>query len=1160
MKLVVAAEKRESSFDAGFLIKIDKESLKRLKSGQHLYFFIDDVGDISHTCGIFKQDPTGNEVTNVNAFKDAALASFTVEPKRTVVGDEDQQDEHHRALILKGTRILPTYLDVKKVETVDDDYAFVTGKIYRAKDPRLTYLTLEEKTPFGSGKFDVDNVRVLPNGNFLNLTLSPYADEIEKLVDEQKEAFEQYSKLYTDTTPDPDTKDVWVSKYEHTRKLLKPHAHEIYKYQDDFVYYINSGGNWQAESTAGMKPLDIDDRLRIYNHLDAEGLLDQDMTDSRYQLPLKSQLEQRKLPNIAAALQPHIQETYKDDLDEFNRRKSKIETLKPHDGPLGVNELAGLKQGVTLFPHQSMALASLRDRDRMVVDADPGAGKALIIICDILQQMKAHKVKRPVVVMPESLLPQFANEVRQFSELNPWIISTDSISKWDGDFFSDAKKSPRNTVFLTSYNWISLDPMMVDNGEISEDGGAIHYRKSKKFDRVQKLLTQLKIDAAYLDECHVMKSNSNQARAALSLAGVPIVRGLTGTLMPGNPYDITGPFSAIHPSVFGTKDDFLKSYTMGGSIHKYNSDAPKRIRAKLKDFGVVSVRKSAWAHLLPKVYREFHYVDFTPNQKKAYSALLANILDEIRNDPKLSLLLKKVEDSLAEGDEITAGPLLARFTPLDVFLNAPAEAKDWLKALMLGDDAIGPKVKIINAIIHKHLSNPESGKVLVFVQYKESARNIYEHLSPDLKDKAAYFEGGMADVLTRFKDPLDPLQILVGVDKSLVVGHNIQAANCIINADLKWLSGDMYQREARAARNGQKRDVYIHNVLVKGSAEILKMAKLITAEHLISKSNSDFDDKDVLHPVSMSLQNMQTFTEDKQLHPYIERKKKLDDSVEAQSVKDRDLFGPSMMKPHGYTAISKVFKEAKQLTKVPSSKDFSGDVRDHDLLVAEDVESLPTDPKHPKKIALDLYQQNGSWFLFSYKSADPDGFLRRFGFTLIRGYYYLEVASKGAVDNIITRIEKSLTITNKPEFEKSVRESRVVTPGVKGGLRKASLKARELVAANVTEDEVKKKKGSIALEFSVFDGAPVIWTHDTLSPSDYEVGILRRVGFETEPPFWNREVTRSQLQQFLMRLSSQYPQLRVADWDSFKKVAQFAFKGINLDEFETLSSDKKKKK
>lgn len=1184
MKLVIEAEHKagvvfddleDMTVEVGFLIRGD--DIKRLKIGSNFYFYIDDVGDISHVGGIFKDEPTGNEVTNQISFRDAASLVFTLEPKMSELGTISQQEMHRDSMLLRGSRLTPSYLGIKKINVAtspdgDTPYAYVTGKAYKVRDPRLIFLSSEENTRFGAGQFNADNVKALNNGNFIHLVLSPYASLIEKLVDEQTAAFKQYSTLYSDTESDPDDKEIWVSQYEHTRKLLKPHAGEIYKFHNGIVYYINSGGNWQCENLHGLRSLDLDDRIRIKNHLKVEGQYEGDLASHRQGLAKKSFLDSRKLINLAPALQSYIRQNEKDDIDTFDRRKKKLETLRPSDGPLGRNDIAGLKDGVTLFPHQSLLLATLKDRGRLLVDADPGAGKALIIICDILQQMKARRVQRPLVLMPESLLPQFAKEVKDFSELNPWIISTDSIKRWGAtgelpEFLEDAKRAPRNTVFLTSYNWISLEPELAANGEISESAGKIDYRASKVFNRPYILMNQLRIDAVFMDECHVLRGSSNMARAAAHFSSIPMVRGLTGTPMPGTPYDITGPMSSIHSSVFGTNDDFMKLYT-SGNPNNYHPDAPKRIRANLKEFGVISVRRSAWAHLLPKIYREFHYADFTPEQKKAYSALLTSILDEIRQDPKLSVLLKKVEDALDDGDEITVGPLLSRFTPLDIFLNAPAEAKDWLKSLMVGENAVSPKVKVINEIIKKHLANPEAGKVLVFVQYKESAKNLFNNIDSDLKDQAGYYEGGMNDTLNRFKNPQDPLKILFAVDRSLVVGHNIQAANCIINADLKWLHGDMSQREARAARIGQKRDVYIHNVMVRDSAEILKMAKLISAEHTITKANSDFSDTKTLKPVQMTLQNMQGFTGDHQLRPYLERKKDIDTSIEVQASKEKDFYGPTMMKPHGYNPISSLFREAKTLKKVPSARDFIGDEKSHDDLVAQDLENLPNDPKHPKILTLGIMSWDDNWLLYSYRTADPDGFLRRFGFSLLRGYYYLEVTSKAAVDGAVKKIERWLTISNLPEFEKQVRETRVTNQGVRSGLLKQARKAKIAAAADEADDMEKvekspdyidkSKKGEIALSFGVVDGAPVIWTHDIFSSSsDPELVALRKAGFEMEPAIWKKPITRSQLRLFLSKINEGYPQVRLAHWEDFKTSTHTVFKGLDLSDFDTLAEKKK---
>jgi SNF2 family DNA or RNA helicase len=1152
------------SVDGGLLIRVntgEEANLKKLKAGVKFYPFVNENGEISPTGGSLGVEPTGKEITNLSAFKAGANVVYSIANKNTVYGTASQQEHHKETLQLKASRIKPPYLEIKKAQQGSYDlgggesipYVFITGKFQRVRDPRLDFLARSETTRFGKGRFELDDVKGTWHGGFVPTKPSPYAQHIESIVEDQIEAFEHYAELYDKVDADPKDKQIWASKFEHTRKLLKPHANEIYKYANNFVYYINTGGNWQIEDASGFRDIDLDDRIRVHKFLeDNHG--GQDLRAHREELTNKALHDRFKLDHIAAAMQPEVMSNIKKDLETYDKRKKKFASIRPSDGPLGTNDLPGLREGVSLFPHQSVCLAGLKDRDRLPVDADPGAGKTLMIICDILQQMAKGKVKRPLILVPESLLPQFAQEIKTFSEMNPWIISTESIKKWskDGDmeeFLAKAKQTPHNTIFLTSYNWLSLGYDQVPNGEISENDGKIGYRKTKVYSRATLLLKKLGIDALYQDEVHILKGSSNQAKAAITLASVPTVRGFTGTMMPGNPYDVTGPLSVIQSSVFGTSDDFKKDFTVSGSINEYKKSAPKDIRKKLKDFGMPSVRKSAWAHLLPTVHRQTHFADFTPDQQKAYKALLTNIFEDIKKDPRLSLLLKKLEAALESGEFISAGPLITRFAPLDIFLNHPSGAKPWMKALMQGHNAMSPKAKVINAIIKKHLSNPESGKVLIFVQFKDAAKNLLDQLDSSLKSEAAYYEGGMNTLLTRFKDPQDPLKILFAVDKTIVVGHNMQAANCLIHADLKWLPGDMEQREARAARLGQKRDVYIHTILVRGSAELLKMAKNISAEHIITKANSDFDDSHTLQPVKMSLASMKSFGEE-DLKPFLDRKGNIDADVMKQSETARDFYGPTMMTPHGYSSIDKVFKNAKILTKVPSAKDFIGDARNPDALVEKDLADLPDDPKHPKKLLLGLAQKDHTWFLYSYKTADPDGFLRRLGFSLVRGYYYLEVASKSAAHDLIKRLEKDLEIVNIDEFEYLVRESKPTSRGVRDGLKKESQKARAIVSSS------DKKKGEVSLEFSLMNGAPVVWVHNVLNSKDPEWIILKKAGFAEEPAFWEKEVTRSSLKRFFTKLMSSYPQVRLAEWEAFKDIAHKIFPSLDLDEFDVIAEKK----
>ena len=88
------------------------------------------------------------------------------------------------------------------------------------------------------------------------------------------------------------------------------------------------------------------------------------------------------------------------------------------------------------------------------------------------------------------------------------------------------------------------------------------------------------------------------------------------------------------------------------------------------------------------------------------------------------------------------------------------------------------------------------------------------------------------------------------------------------------------------------------------------------------------------------------------------------------------------------------------------------------------------------------------------------------------------------------------------------------------------------------------------------DGAPIIWVYDVLTASDPEMSVLKRVGFEQEPAFWKKATTRSQIKLFLMKIKTNYPQIRIANWEAFKSLSHLAFKGLDLTEFDVLAAKK----
>lgn len=1101
----------------------DPKAMRALKSGKKIYLFVAEDGGITSIAGLFDGDLTPDvyKAADESRFTDRAIHIYDV------AADPN----------LKGSRLDPTFMEISSVDA-DDDKATVKGALHNARDARLPWLDRSEKTDFGTGRFTLDSVVALYDGGYFNAALSPDASEIAAVVEEQKKLFKQYQ-----LDEDPDTKEA----LENTRRLLKPHALEVFAAENDMVSFVTKTGRWQTIMIAGNRKLDVWDRDRIYRFADTWGLVDdvaamRAARESFYRKPMQERFD---LEDLVPVLIEEVLAQREKDVAEIEARVKASKTAKPSDG---LDAVPGLREGVQFLPHQAYIGAMISDRDRMAIDADPGAGKTLLIVADVLRQIAKDRVRRPIVIMPNSLVSQFAQEVRHFSELNPWIINTDSVRRWSraGDkdeklsrMLESAKAAPENTLFITSYHFIAAARKSVDNGAVLNKGGRQVYGKTKTYPNAYRILAELGIDAVYFDEVHTLKNNSSFTKAASAFAKAKQVKGFTGTVFPGNLADVLGMMGVIHSAVMGSNEEFVREYSPTKSLNSYRDAAPKEIRQRLKRFGMPMVRSTAWGAVMPGVHRQYHFVQFSERQKKFYDALLKNSLDEIKADEKLTEYFRRFGLRLEEGQALMNPALRARLTPLEVFLNSPAEASKWLGATLTGDDAVSPKVKEIDAICSKHLADPSNGKVIVFVQHKAAGKNILKHLGANLRGQAEYYEGGMVDVLSRFKNPDSNLKILIGVDSTLRTGHNLQVANCVIHADTLWLSGDMRQREARANRIKQTRDVFVHHVVCQDSHELLKNARLLTQEHTIAKANSDFDDDTMLQHVEMTMDGMQEFRSVERLEPLIQRQKKIEDFARRETEVEKEFYGTRVMAPRAYESIA----IGKRLAVVPSTKTFQGNLNDATYMVEEELSTMKWQADAPKSVPFHLQTWDDQWFLTAFKAADPNGFLRRLRFMLQPAYYYRET-SKGGVGSVIDDLEGAgFEILNKAKLEDGAAKARLLHPARVGMMRRLEQESRKVAAAS--------PKWQAEFYFATLDRKIPLVMSDNVKVGSKEGQALRRIGFIEGAPFWYLPVRRGTLPAFFGDVRANYPDLKVENWDAIKKIAKETW-GVDLSEFDDM--------
>jgi len=329
--------------------------------------------------------------------------------------------------------------------------------------------------------------------------------------------------------------------------------------------------------------------------------------------------------------------------------EDKAMSVDPADAP----EVPHVKPDTRFLPHQSYALAFLKERKSAMVDADPGAGKTLMLLADILDKMNRGLVTRPCIVMPNALLSDQKAELEEWTQgtVNFIVINTQTVKQLDPEaqrlqrgprkglpsegsknaglqaLTKMIREAPKNTILMTSYEWLrggQEDQVKMASG--------IRYRHPSW------MVTRIGVDMLVLDESHAVRINasgkaSGRAEAVLQMSSlVPYKRCYSGTITPGSPDDIFLQMSFLDPSVLGSRKQFLDKYalsvTRSKKVEEFKPGAIKQIRELISRRAGVSIRRSAWLNELPDMQVSYHKATLTGPQRIVYERLLDRIIKE----------------------------------------------------------------------------------------------------------------------------------------------------------------------------------------------------------------------------------------------------------------------------------------------------------------------------------------------------------------------------------------------------------------------------------------------------------------------------------------------------------------------------------------------------
>lgn len=550
------------------------------------------------------------------------------------------------------------------------------------------------------------------------------------------------------------------------------------------------------------------------------------------------------------------------------------------------------------MPHQAKAENMMREGPQFgVYSVSAGGGKTILILTNILQEIKRGNCKRPLVLCPAHLVADYIKEAVYVTEgkVNVIAITTQTMRYHGMERLTKMIQiAPINTIFVTDYNFIK--------GKGEDIGYGI---KTVTIYRNVEFLRLFGFDLISIDESHFLKNVSLRSESAHRfISEIPMKRLASGTFVHDTITDIVSQFALLDPTVFGDREKFMKDYALevrGGKVMAWKPNAQREIHRKMREHCVfIDCKRKEWATLLPNPEERFHGVELTERQAVVYKSVLDYTMElinkAIENDPKLRKALSDAEDE--NKFESLASLLKPYLSRLEQYLAAPSRDPLGKEVLIEKEDKLSPKVKAIIKIIRHHFGQEINegwdedigakrkkgqelyGKVLIFTNHIEVAEEIYETLPPDLKKMCILYKAGeKMEARAEFENNPNK-KIMVGVEKSMNTGLNFQFVSRLIRVETVWTPGEMEQGNSRINRPQLKKkdlrkNIFFDWIIVNKSFDITKASRLIAK----TLQNAKFDepenpkyqgmeDLDLIPMTLDTIQQMNDWTSD--LQSYLE--------------------------------------------------------------------------------------------------------------------------------------------------------------------------------------------------------------------------------------------------------------------------------------------------
>lgn len=426
------------------------------------------------------------------------------------------------------------------------------------------------------------------------------------------------------------------------------------------------------------------------------------------------------------------------------------------------------------YEHQKKAMAIGIKLNRAALLMEQGTGKTLSAIGIAAHRFIEGQVKRLLIVAPKSVLPEWAMQMKEHTELPYQAVALDMKTKGKEKIFNTWEDVEGAISILT-----------------------INYESISGF---EKEIVKWSPDMIILDESQKIKNPTTvQAKTIYRIAdkcNVEYRLILTGTPVSESPLDFFGQYRFLDPSIYGYSfSDFKARYAEFDYWGKVKKTLNQNELASKAHSIAYRITKHDANLNLPKENYEILHVLLDNEEQKAYYEMEEDAILQLSHDlisaPLIVTQLMKLQ-------QITGGFVKDEAGTVHHIGNSKMEI---LKRFL------APRIEAKEKTIIFCKFVPE---VELIAQYLEEIGTLHETLTGSTVDR-----GGALD---RFKSDPENLVFLAQI-KAGGVGITLTAADVAIFFSTGYSLIDYEQAKARIHRIGQTRPVTYVHLLAKNTVD-----------------------------------------------------------------------------------------------------------------------------------------------------------------------------------------------------------------------------------------------------------------------------------------------------------------------------------------------------